>query len=378
MESEEHLSSEILPEAFIRVGGDGAVVSCNARARSLLASLGEIRRGRKWRGLLPADEADRFMRLVGGLAVGAVVSQEFAFGLRPDATRLRVHLLRLAPGFSCTLQAIEREPIAPPVFIGPAEIWLPADFLARLTHELKTPISAAQAASFLLRNQTTDLTSGNGKKWLAAIDQAVTNLREGMEQIDTLNRTLMDPSAQAPELIEVPVWLESLVERAKQAAPASRVTLGIRAGVKGRWWLAESLLATALECLLSNALKFSGEGSRASIEVRRAGDGLEIVVADQGPGVGASEVGRLFTPFFRGRSSCLRSGCGLGLAIARMAVTRMGGSISYHRVPGLGTEFRVRVPARPLKRHVTPNPAEPEPRAKGDAGPGRRRPHLAG
>ena len=339
---------EALPDAFIRVGADGRVAVCNECARAVFASLGGISPGREWRPLMSEDEAARFERLVNGLGVGATVRQEFTFGSAGNSRRLRVHLRRLADGFSGTLHQGECAAVAPPIFVGAAEIWLPADFLPRLSHELKTHISAAQAASFLLRNHGRDLAGANEQKWQASIKQAIVSLREVLEQMDMLERMLVDETASAVEAIDIPAWLEGLVGRARKAALMSTVTLTTRSTVEGEWRLDENLLATAVECLLSNALKFGPAGSQASLEVREDEGALELVVADAGPGVAADEAPRLFTPFFQGQNSRNLPGCGLGLAIARAAVSRLGGAVSYHRA-SRGTEFRIRVPADPKK-----------------------------
>lgn len=342
-----NIDIEDFPAALVGVGPDGRVAFRNQRARLLLADSGEIAPGSDWAALMLGDDAARFGRFVTGLAVGATAAQEFQFGPRTQPLRLKVQAQRLPAGFTCALHKAEFERIGPPIFFGQAEVWLPANFLSRLTHELKTHVATAHAALFLLRGHARSLDAGKEQKWLNAVRESIAALGAALEQMDSFERTVTGSSAQGPEPINVTAWLDTIVARVKKAAPSSTVTLELEPGVTGRWWFGELLLGTAVECLLANALKFAPPGGRASIQIKEAGGYFDLVVSDNGPGVAAAEVERLFVPFFQGQNARDLPGCGLGLAIVRAAVTRLAGSVTYHHEPGVGTEFRVRVPARP-------------------------------
>jgi signal transduction histidine kinase len=341
------VSPEELPEAFVRVAAGGRIAVCNERARQLLAGCGEVGPGVDWFQLLVADEDVRFGRLIGGLAVGATARQEFHFGPRSSPVRLAVNALRLAAGFACSLQRAEGMRAGPPIFVGQTEVWLPPNFLSRLTHQLKNHVATAQAASFLLRTRGRAPEDAREKKWAGAIQESVVSLGTILEQMDALERTVTGAPLQAPEPLNLPDWIQMVADRSRKAAPASTVSLVVKPGASGRWWFGEVFLGTALECLLLNALHFAPAGGAASVQAIEDGLFLEFTVADNGPGVTPAEVERLFTPFFRGQNAQGVTGSGLGLAIARAAVTRLGGTVKYVRRPGIGTEVQVRVPARP-------------------------------
>ncbi|MBI5689071.1 MAG: HAMP domain-containing histidine kinase [Verrucomicrobia bacterium] len=225
------------------------------------------------------------------------------------------------------------------------KVWLPADFLSQLTHELKNHVAAAHAATYLLRNQGGNLAAEREQRWLEAVRQAVGGLRSTLDQIDTLDQIMTETVAPAIPVDLVP-WVESIVAQALKKGPAARVTVRIRETLPGWWRLEGSLVGTALEVLVANALRFGPPDSTVWLDLRPGKCGLEIAVSDQGAGVSASEAGRLFTPFFQGANARGRGGAGLGLAIAQAAMRRLQGEVRYSHSADKGTVFCLEVPAR--------------------------------
>jgi two-component system sensor histidine kinase KdpD len=112
-------------------------------------------------------------------------------------------------------------------------------------------------------------------------------------------------------------------------------------------------LERAFANLLENARRYS-RGRPISVHARRAGPRVVVSVVDQGPGIDAAELERIFEPFYRGRnaSSDQWTGSGLGLAIAKGFVEANGGTISVQSLPGQGTSFVISLPTaeRPFTR----------------------------
>ena len=96
---------------------------------------------------------------------------------------------------------------------------------------------------------------------------------------------------------------------------------------------------------MRNALRFTPPGGTVSISAIRAGKTLQITVTDQGPGMAPEEIENMFQPFVRGSDQATGSGFGLGLAIAKRAVERHGGTISAQNVEPHGLRMTVRLPA---------------------------------
>ncbi len=101
--------------------------------------------------------------------------------------------------------------------------------------------------------------------------------------------------------------------------------------------------------LLHNAIKFTPDGGRIAVSLRRADEGLEVAVRDTGIGVSPSDQERIFERFFKADRSRDRAadGSGLGLALAQEIVALHRGSVSVHSRPRSGSAFRVVLPALP-------------------------------
>jgi signal transduction histidine kinase len=105
------------------------------------------------------------------------------------------------------------------------------------------------------------------------------------------------------------------------------------------------MVRVVVENLLTNAIRYAGDGARITVSVRREGDVVLISVADNGRGVGSAELSRLFERFYRGDRARTTHGTGLGLAIVKHVVTQAGGDVEARRGPGgLGLEIRCTFP----------------------------------
>jgi len=102
-------------------------------------------------------------------------------------------------------------------------------------------------------------------------------------------------------------------------------------------------LIQALSNLVGNALKFTGEGGRVTVDARREGEGILVAVTDTGPGIAPENLPQVFNPYWQARQTA-RLGAGLGLAIAKGIVEAHGGRIWATSTPGLGSTFSFTIP----------------------------------
>lgn len=216
-------------------------------------------------------------------------------------------------------------------------------FLSRTSHEFRTPLNAIIGQSQLLARYRDD----------AAIQRAT-------EQIDTAARHLLQliddtldlSTAEVGELriADEPVDVQALVDELR----ALIAPLADRHGVRLILEPADAPLTLradrrrlrqVLLNLLSNAIKFNHGGGEARIGWRVVGDAGVIDIADNGPGIAADDLGRLFTPLERLDAEQRGiEGTGLGLALSRQLVTAMGGTIRATSQPGVGSVFSVELP----------------------------------
>lgn len=216
-------------------------------------------------------------------------------------------------------------------------------FLSRTSHEFRTPLNAIIGQSQLLARHRDD----------AAIQRAT-------EQIDTAARHLLQliddtldlSTAEVGELriADEPVDVQALVDelRALIAPLADRHSVQLilePADAPLTLRADRRRLRQVLLNLLSNAIKFNHGGGEARIGWRVVGDAGVIDIADNGPGIAADDLGRLFTPLERLDAEQRGiEGTGLGLALSRQLVTAMGGTIRATSQPGVGSVFSVELP----------------------------------
>jgi len=118
------------------------------------------------------------------------------------------------------------------------------------------------------------------------------------------------------------------------------------------------LFGELLDALIDNALKYSQPGTRVTVRVGGAPDGVWVEVEDRGCGIAAEDVPRLFRPFFRSESARKRGvpGVGLGLAVVARIAVALGGSVGVDSEVGVGSRVRVLLPQPPVSSLVSPAP----------------------
>ena len=225
------------------------------------------------------------------------------------------------------------------------------DFLAMLGHELRNPLAAiATAAEILKRSGATTGAAGQSR---AVIERQVRHLKRLVDDLLDAARV------HAPGKITLERQTLDLAEAVRQA-----VSLLQRTDVAAQHVLhvdAESVgvdfdptrLEQVVVNLLTNALKFTPAGRRIRISVRTEVDTAVLVIDDEGIGISADVLPRIFDLFFQGERTAARSegGLGIGLTLARTLTELHGGSIEARSGgPGLGSTFVVRLPRVPLRK----------------------------
>ena len=104
-------------------------------------------------------------------------------------------------------------------------------------------------------------------------------------------------------------------------------------------------IGQALANLLDNAVKFTEEGGRVTLEAEQTDHGVRIIVRDTGPGILEHDMERIWERLYRGDQSRSQKGLGLGLSLVKAIVTAHGGTIEVDSRPGEGSVFIVRLPA---------------------------------
>ena len=251
------------------------------------------------------------------------------------------------------------------------------DFVANVSHELKTPIGALS----LLAEAVTDAADDPDavRHFANRMQRESMRLSKLVQEIIDLSRLQVADTLHEPELVDVGSVVAEAVDRVRVAAEARDIELTLASEDGLRVFGDAELLTTAVANLVTNAVNYSETGTRVGIGARRVEDSVEVTVTDQGQGIPAAEQERIFERFYRVDAARSRAtgGTGLGLAIVKHVCANHGGRVSVWSQEGRGSTFTMTLPAaadRP--RVVEPDDGRswPEPyeeRALHDAHPDR-------
>jgi two-component system sensor histidine kinase SenX3 len=220
------------------------------------------------------------------------------------------------------------------------------DFVANISHELKTPVGAISLLAEAVGESTDDPVTVS--RFVGRIQHESARLSRLVQELIDLSR--LQGAEPLPEVrpVSMRMIVGEAVDRARLAAQTKRIGLVFDdsdAQVMGD----EPLLVTAMGNLIDNAVAYSPENTRVAVAIRATEDAVEVSVTDQGIGIPAGDVDRIFERFYRVDPARSRAtgGTGLGLAIVKHIVTNHGGTISVWSTPGAGSTFTVRLPAAP-------------------------------
>jgi signal transduction histidine kinase len=224
-------------------------------------------------------------------------------------------------------------------------------FLANMSHELRTPMNAILGYSEMLMEEAEDLGHEDFIPDLKKINQAGTHLLALINDVLDLSKIESGKIETFPEDIDIDSLIDEVSITANPLMEKSNNTLSIERGKQlGRAWQDQTKLRQTLFNLLSNAAKFTHDGT-VTLHVNRtvqAGvDWLTFAISDTGIGIARDKLDQVFEEFTQADSSTTREygGTGLGLAISLRFCQLLGGDLGVHSEPGEGSTFTVRIPA---------------------------------
>ena len=221
------------------------------------------------------------------------------------------------------------------------------DFVANVSHELKTPVGAMGVlAEALLASADDPDTVRRFADKMVAESKRLANMVGELIELSRLQGAEPLPDLEA---VDVDTVVAEALSRYRVAADNADIAITTDAPTGYKVLGDQPLLVTALANLVSNAIAYSPKGSPVSISRRRRGDNIEIAVTDRGIGIAAADQERVFERFFRVDKARSRAtgGTGLGLAIVKHVAANHNGSIRLWSQPGTGSTFTLSIPAYP-------------------------------
>ena len=218
------------------------------------------------------------------------------------------------------------------------------DFVANISHELKTPIGAVGLLAEALAHASDD--PAQVRAFAERLTMEADRLASMTQEIIELSRLQAIDVLDSAESVNIDDVVQAAIDKNRVAADSLTITL-VSGGERGlRVWGDESMLVTAVHNLIANAIQYSVPPSRVGIGISGTDDTVEIAVTDQGIGIPDDELDRVFERFFRVDQARSRTtgGTGLGLSIVKHVVQNHGGEIRVWSQPGRGSTFTIRLP----------------------------------
>ncbi len=224
------------------------------------------------------------------------------------------------------------------------------DFIANVSHEIKTPIAIIQSYATALQQEGLDAAErGEYTRTIIDASQRLSALVTNILRLNRLeNQEIMQASAPydlSEQLRCCALAMEDLWEKKELS-----FTADIEDGVMVR--CDESMLELVWNNLLSNAIKFTELGGDIALTLATEGEHAVVSVMDTGCGMDDATVRHVFDKFYQGDTSRAQEGNGLGLSLARKVVDLLGGEIHVESIPSRGTTFMVKIKVERDTKHA--------------------------
>ena len=218
------------------------------------------------------------------------------------------------------------------------------DFVANISHELKTPIGGISilAEAIAEGSEDPELVKNFSKRMLIETSR----LSHLVQEIIDLSRIQAQDTMEHAGMISLNKVIEEALYQSKIQAEKRRIQLNFAAEEEIEFFGDRRQLVMAISNLIDNAINYSPEQTKVNVVLRKVADVAEIAISDQGVGIAESDLARIFERFYRVDPARSRDtgGTGLGLSIVKHVIANHGGEVQVWSVPGTGSTFTVLLP----------------------------------
>lgn len=218
------------------------------------------------------------------------------------------------------------------------------DFVANISHELKTPIGAVGLLAEALQSASDD--PEQVRRFAKRLTKESDRLARMTKEIIELSRLQAADALAKPELVDIDDIVAAAIDATRVVAEKHGIALVSGGDAGAQVYGDEPMLVAAVHNLVSNAVQYSPDGSRIGVGVSHVDGIVEIAVTDQGIGIPEDDLERVFERFYRIDPARARNtgGSGLGLSIVKHAVQNHGGDVRVWSQVGRGSTFTIRLP----------------------------------
>lgn len=218
------------------------------------------------------------------------------------------------------------------------------DFVANISHELKTPIGALSILSEAVLGASDDPEAIT--RFANRMQTEAKRLTDLVQEIIDLSRLQDDDPLKDAKTFAVSDVVQEAIDQSRLTSAARGITIVYSAQSEARVQGDRNQITMAIHNLIENAINYSPEGTRVAVALR-SNDGLcEVSISDQGIGIPERDLERIFERFYRvdPARSRLTGGTGLGLSIVKHVAANHGGDVTVWSVEGAGSTFTIRLP----------------------------------
>ncbi len=218
------------------------------------------------------------------------------------------------------------------------------DFVANISHELKTPIGALSILSEAVLEASNDPEAI--AKFANRMQVEAKRLSELVQEIINLSRLQDDDPLRNGKIFEISEAISEAIEQSRLSAQVRKITLFYESNTEAFMLGDRKQVTMAIHNLIENAINYSPDSTRVAIDLKIKDQIAEISVSDQGIGIPEKDLERIFERFYRvdPARSRLTGGTGLGLSIVKHIALNHGGDVSVWSVEGAGSTFTLRFP----------------------------------
>ncbi|MCO4254333.1 sensor histidine kinase [Pseudarthrobacter cellobiosi] len=218
------------------------------------------------------------------------------------------------------------------------------DFVANVSHELKTPVGAISLLAEALESSADDEQAV--RRFAKRMHKESSRLAALVQDIIELSRLQGASVSQEGKAVDINAVITEAVDRSQLPAESKNIRIVVGERVEATVFGDRDLLVTALRNLIDNAIRYSPENTRVGVGVRSKDGLIAVSVTDQGEGLTPEDQERVFERFYRVDAARSRhtGGTGLGLSIVKHVASNHGGEVTLWSRPGQGSTFTLRLP----------------------------------
>jgi two-component system sensor histidine kinase SenX3 len=218
------------------------------------------------------------------------------------------------------------------------------DFVANVSHELKTPVGAISLLAEALESSADDEEAV--RRFAKRMHKESGRLAALVQDIIELSRLQGASVSQEGTAVDINAVISEAVDRSQLPAESKNIQIVVGDRVEAKVFGDRDLLVTALRNLIDNAIRYSPENTKVGVGVRSKEGLIAVSVTDQGEGMSLEDQERVFERFYRVDAARSRhtGGTGLGLSIVKHVASNHGGEVTLWSRPGQGSTFTLRLP----------------------------------